>query len=115
MAGWLGGWVAGWLLLLVGRDGQLILARLARTLVLCTTGNKADALEIMMQNPAGALPSALYRTVHCIVQCMYAAGHSALLALHVAAKRTEHADRVGSAHLRRQYRPRDAGGMPQRA
>ena len=32
VAGWLGGWVAEWLLLLVGRDGQLILARLARTL-----------------------------------------------------------------------------------
>ena len=50
-----------------------------------------------MQNPAGALPGALYRTVHCIVQCMYAAGHSALLALHVAAKRTEH--RIVSAVL----------------
>ena len=59
----------------LGGDGQFI-SRLGLAcrayLVLCTTGNKADALEIMQQNPAGALPNALYRTMH-LHRAMYAA------------------------------------------
>ena len=37
--------------------------------LLAAMGNQADALEIMKQNPAGAMPSALHRTVLCIVRC----------------------------------------------
>ena len=53
--------------------------------LLAAMGNEADALEIMKQNPAGAMPSALHRTVLCIVRC--ALPGVALLAWHVGAHR----------------------------